>query len=1054
MKDFLFRGSLADLAPEIYELTQIEAERQARKLILIASESQAPLAVREAMASAFQNIYAEGYPDEATRWMREEEILDYPARLAHYRRYSDPRYYKGVEYADIVEALARRRVAETFAANGYTADQIYVNVQALSGAPANNAVFHALVEPGDTVLGMNLLHGGHLSHGSSVNRSGKYYHAVHYTIDPQTEMIDYEAVRAVALEHKPKLIIAGFSSYPWVPDWEKFRAIADEVGAYLLADISHIGGLTAAGVIPSPIGYAHVVTSTTHKTLDGPRGAIIMTTERKLARKIDRAVFPGEQGGPHVQIFAALALTFKLTQSEQFRALQAQTIKNAAAMADQLAKRGFRIPYGGTNTHMLNVDVTVVKGPDGATLSGDQAARILDIVGIVTNRNTIPGDKNARDPNGIRLGTPWITQRGFDEAQTRALADVIADVLLAATPHFVDTPRKGRQRRAKVDFNVLEAAKIRVREMAAAASTDVDYQPHGYPHFYFLDDKPQRVKDGWTAWDLQGKRVRQMLDYLVSADLSALRRGASLSTRLVTPNTAVTATLTCLDADHYRLSLPAEAAMEVVTWLRALSDGYVSLNLDGSEDGLPSRIPGPTIVSESSADPIPASEPPASGDEKPFFLGMGAASGKEKPDFAWEEKEAPLQRTPLYEVHKQLGAKLIPFAGWEMPVWYSGVLEEHLATRQAAGLFDVAHMGVYEVRGEDAAAFLDAVCGNDVGGLLPGESLYTHFLTPDADVIDDTLVYRRGWDKYLVVVNASNDDKDRTWLEAVRDGKVKIDNRRPWARVYGYNAEIINLRDRAAGDQMRIDIALQGPRSRDILLVLGADEETKARIMALKRTQLCDATVGGYDLIVSRTGYTGEKMAFELFVHPDRAADFWMDVLKAGEPFGLKPVGLGARDSLRTEAGLPLYGHEMGAGSGKMGQPDLGVAEAGFGAYVKIYKPWFIGREAFIAREKNRKRVVVRFRFEEKAVRMAHNGDPVVDKRGKVIGWVTSCAVDMDGYLTGQAYLDLKYAKVDTPIFIYQGAPKKASPAPAEMQLGNKAVLPTAAKVVRRFPRL
>ncbi len=1055
MKDFLFRGTLADLAPEIHELVQLEAERQARKLILIASESQAPLAVREALASAFQNIYAEGYPDEDTRWMSEEEILDYPARLAHYRRYSDPRYYKGVEYADVIEALARRRVAETFAANGYSADDIYVNVQALSGAPANNAVFHALVEPGDTVLGMNLLHGGHLSHGSSVNRSGKYYHAVHYTIDPETEMIDYEAVRAVALEHKPKLIIAGFSSYPWAPDWQKFREIADEVGAYLLADISHIGGLTAAGVIPSPIGYAHVVTSTTHKTLDGPRGAIIMTTERKLARKIDRAVFPGEQGGPHVQVFAALALTFKLTQTEQFRALQAQTIKNAAAMADQLAKRGFRIPYGGTNTHMLNVDVTVVKGPDGATLSGDQAARILDIVGIVANRNTIPGDKNARDPNGVRLGTPWITQRGFDEAKTRQLADVIADVLLAATPHFVDTPRKGRQRRAKVDFNVLEEAKLRVRALAEEAGLDFDYQRHGYPHFFYLDDQPQHAQDGWAAYDLKGRRVRQMLDYVVSADLSALQPGSSTVTYLTTPNGVVTGTLTCLGGDHYRLSLPADEAAAAVTWLRDLSDGYVSLNLDGSEDALPSRIPGPTVVIESAEAPLPAQGEPEDGAEKPFFIGMGAAEGAAKPDFHWEESESEtLRRTPLYEVHQQLGAKIIPFAGWEMPVWYSGVLEEHLATRQAAGLFDVAHMGVYEVRGADAAAFLDAVCGNDVGGLLPGESLYTHFLTPDADVIDDTLVYRRGWDKYLVVVNASNDDKDRTWLEAVRDGKVKIDNRRPWARTYGYNAEIVNLRDRAAGDQMRIDIALQGPRSRDILLALGADEETRARILGLKRTQLCDAVVGGYDLIVSRTGYTGEKMAFELFVHPDRAADFWLDLLKVGEPFGLKPVGLGARDSLRTEAGLPLYGHEMGAGSGHFGERDLGVAEAGFGAYVKVYKPWFIGREAFLAREKTRKRVVVRFRFAEKAVRMAHNGDPVVDKRGKVIGWVTSCAVDRDGYLTGQAYLDKKYAAEGTPIFIYQGAPKKASPPPAEMTFGRKAVLPSAAVVVRRFPKL
>ncbi len=202
MSDYLFRGSLADLDPEVYELTQIESERQARKLILIPSESQAPLAVREAMSSAFQNIYAEGYPDEESRWMTEAEILDYPARLANFRRNSDPRYYKGTEYADAVEALARRRCAEAFAANGVTADQIYVNVQALSGAPANNAVYHALVEPGSVVMGMNLLHGGHLSHGSSANRSGKFYKIVHYTVDPETEQIDYEAVMELAKQNQ------------------------------------------------------------------------------------------------------------------------------------------------------------------------------------------------------------------------------------------------------------------------------------------------------------------------------------------------------------------------------------------------------------------------------------------------------------------------------------------------------------------------------------------------------------------------------------------------------------------------------------------------------------------------------------------------------------------------------------------------------------------------------------------------------------------------------------------------------------------------------------
>ncbi|MBV6400290.1 MAG: Serine hydroxymethyltransferase [Anaerolineales bacterium] len=1039
MSDFLFRGSLEKLDKDVYDLTQLEQERQARKLILIASESTAPMAVREALSSAFQNIYAEGYPDEETRWMDDDEILDYPMRLAEYRRDSDPRYYKGVEYADTVEALARRRAAQTFAANGISADQIYVNVQALSGGPANNAVYHALIELGSTVMGLNLLHGGHLSHGSSVNRSGKWFKAVHYTID-QNEKIDYEAVRALANEHKPKLMIAGYSSYSWMPDWKKFREIADEVGAYFLADISHIGGLVAAGVVPSPIGFAHVVMSTTHKSIDGPRGAVLMTTDAAIAKKIDKAVFPGEQGGPHVNVFAALALTFKLTQTKQFKQLQSQTLKNAKAMADQFTKRGLRVPFGGTNTHLVNVDCTSIVGEDGTKLSGDQASRILDIVGVVVNRNTIPGDKNSMDPSGIRLGTPWITQRGFNEKMTRELADIMADVLLACAPHSVDTVRKGRQRRAKVDFNVLNNAKLRVRKLTEKAGIDFKYKKSGYPHFYFIDDKPVG-RDSISTYELTGFRVRQMLDFAVSSDLSALKAGESQATTIAMPKGIVKGTLTCVDFGAYYLQVPAAKAGVVGTWLRDLSDGYTSFALNGEKDFSARRMPGPTIVMDwKKLKPAKVSGKGVSED-KPYYVGAVSTSAKEAlPSFTWNESEGDLKKTALNQVHRDLGGRMVPFAGWEMPVVYTSIYEEHLATRQAAGLFDVSHMGVYDVRGADAASFLDAVCGNDCGGLQPGASLYTHFLTPDADVLDDTLVYRRGWDDFLVVVNASNDDKDRAWLESVRDGKVKIDNARPWARTFGYNAEIRNLRDAKAGDAMRVDIALQGPKSRDILFAMGVDDETRKKVIALKRTELCNAVIGNFDLIVSRTGYTGEKMAFELFVHPERSVEFWNTVLKVGESFGVKAIGLGARDSLRTEAGLPLYGHEMGLGSGKLDGRDLGVAEGGFGSYVKTYKPWFIGREAFVAREKERKGVVIRFTFDEQRTRMAHNGDPVVNANGERIGFVTSCAIDGQRFITGQAFIELSYAKEGAPIGIHQGG---VMDRPAGM-----------AKVVSRFAKL
>jgi glycine hydroxymethyltransferase len=478
-------------------------------------------------------------------------------------------------------------------------------------------------------------------------------------------------------------------------------------------------------------------------------------------------------------------------------------------------------------------------------------------------------------------------------------------------------------------------------------------------------------------------------------------------------------------------------------WLRDLSDGYVAFDED-----ILRKLPGPVIVAEDGQEFPSKAEGEGVAQSKVYAVGMPAGAMKALPEFKWDEVGGPLRRTPVFELHKTLGGRMVPFAGWEMPVQYSSVMDEHLAVRQAAGLFDVAHMGVYQAEGPDAAVFLDSVVGNDIGALDVGNSCYTHFLDPDANVIDDLLVYRRGPEKFLVVVNASNDDKDWAWLNAVKEGKVLVDRKRPWARAFGRQVILRNLRDPKEGADMRVDIALQGPKSRDILLALGCDAENRRKVMALGRTQLCDAIVGGFDLVVSRTGYTGERMAFELFVHPERAEELFQALLTAGEPFGIKPCGLASRDSLRIEAGLPLYGHEMG------GALNLGVAEAGFGTYVKTFKPWFIGREAFLAGEANRKSVVVRFRFTEKGVRMAHQDDPVLDKRGRVVGVVTSCSVDKEGFLTGQAYLELKSAAEETPLFIYQSAAKeKTAAAPAELKPGGKANLPTPAVVVSRFPK-
>ncbi len=890
MSDFIFRGTLADLDPAVFELAQLEAERQARRLILIPSESLTPMAVREALGTSFHNIYAEGYPDEETRWLREDEILDYPERLAYDRRYSDPRYYKGVEYANILEALARRRAAELFAANGYSADDLYANVQPLSGAPANNAVYTALLNPGDTLMGMDLIDGGHLSHGSPVNRSGKLYNAVHYSVDPDTERIDYDAIEALAREHKPKIIVAGYSSYPWTIDWQRFKSIASMVGAYLLADISHVSGLVVTGEFPSPVGIADVITFTTHKTMCGPRGACILTTSSVISKKIDKAVFPGEQGGPHVNVFAALATTFKLAKTYQFKQLQRQIRMNAHAFGERLVERGFRLPFGGTDTHMLNLDVKSIKGKDGSTLSGDQAARILALAGLVVNRNTIPGDTSALRPSGLRLASPWVTQRGFKEAEMVEVADIIADLLEATTP-YSQPGRKGDLPRAKVDFLFLEDSKLRVRSLAEKAGIDHPVTRHGYPHFFYLDTDTSNGA-AWDALDITGEHVRKFLNFAIASEIGALRPGDTRPTRLFLPQGAIDGHVSCLSDYEFRLTLPAGQIAQAAAWLRDLSDGYVVFDED-----LLRKLPGPVQVLDATARPEPILD---EGDPvsqfKPYYIGIEASSGESLPDFSWQETESgELKRTPIVELHKSLGAKMVPFAGWEMPVRYTSVMDEHMAVRQAAGLFDVAHMGVYQAEGPDACTFLDSVCGNDISSLAVGESLYSHFLDPDANVIDDLLVYRRGEEKYLVVVNASNDDKDWAWLNEVKAGRVCVDRERPWVLAYGNKAILRNLRDPNEGAEMRVDVAMQGPRARDILLALGCDAATRKRITKLQRTQLCEAEVGGFDLVVSRTGYTGERMAFELFVHPDRSAELFAALLKVGEPFGIKPCGLGAR---------------------------------------------------------------------------------------------------------------------------------------------------------------
>lgn len=385
-----FIEELSNYDPKVADACALEFKRQQHNIELIASENIVSKAVLLAAGTVLTNKYAEGYPSK--------------------------RYYGGCEYVDIVEEIARDRAKELFKAE-------YANVQPHSGANANLAVFFALLKPGDTVMGMNLQQGGHLSHGSPVNISGKYFNIVPYGVSKETEMIDYDEMQKIAFECKPKLIVVGASAYSRIIDFKRCREIADSVGAYLMVDMAHIAGLVAAGVHPSPVPYADVVTTTTHKTLRGPRGGLILCRE-KYAKDIDKAVFPGTQGGPLMHIIAAKAVALGEAMTDGFKEYQKQIVKNAATLCDTLKENGIKIVSGGTDNHLMLVDLS------GTELTGKELESRLDEVHITANKNTVPNE--TRSPfvtSGVRLGTPAVTSRGFKENEMKIVGKLITDVI-------------------------------------------------------------------------------------------------------------------------------------------------------------------------------------------------------------------------------------------------------------------------------------------------------------------------------------------------------------------------------------------------------------------------------------------------------------------------------------------------------------------------------------------------------------------------------------------------------------------------------------------------
>ncbi len=1192
--DFLFRVPAASADPTIQRIADLEDERQIRKLIMIASESACPEPVRELLASSFSNLYTEGYPSWRMTEAENRQWADFVTHLAYFRRYSDSRYYRGCDYANFVETIAQKRIKELFATPAMPADMIFANVQPLSGAAANNAVYGALVPLGSHVVGMSLVEGGHLTHGSPANRSGKSYQIHSYGISPKTGRIDYDQVEALVKEFQPRMLIGGASAYPWHIDWARMRAIADTVkgGCYLLADVAHYAGLIVAGQYPNPIEHAHVVSFTTHKSLCGPRGACILSTDRAIAHKVNGAVFPGEQGGPHQNAIAAKAVAFHLAGTETFKTLMSNVVKNAKALAAAIEKRGVKIAYGGTDSHLCLVDLSSLPAAsNGVKLTGEIAGRMLDLVGIVVNKNTVRGDRSAVHPSAIRLGTVWLSQLGYDEKDMDTLAGLIVDTLKGVHPfrYIEGVTYVGR---GKIDLDALDKIRRGVDALIESRVGAPSSSLAGYPHFDGYGevlpalagkDKPDLEKEavvvadpGLSLLEVESERAHYFLESASTANITALLPGDAARTFFLDRHGKRIDDVFVIRLEdripgwkRYWLVTHRCNHLRLRRWLRALSDGYVLFD----EQDVSRKIEGPAMIEDlSNAEPhaglgrefgihskcegaavreaparlysviallgngaraaagklgvtvgktafhgtklngievhvvreeydglllivpvesrdtilnalggvmkksdagaidvwraqcklpktneatdakaLHAARPSQFGATKVYYIGQSSvpAPANEKKAYSYTPAELPLRKTPLHDEHVRLGNKdfMVPFGGWRMPVRYGPILEEHQIVRTAAALFDVSHMGVLEVRGPSAQRFLDAITSNYVAWLQDGQCQYSYLLDPTGYCIDDILVYRRAWDRILIVVNAANAEKDEAWIRAMATGEYFLDAARKWIQADG-PPEIVNLRDPVMGKEQKVDLALQGPRSFDVLGAAANNPKMIHQLRLKKRFEFVEGSIAGIDALISTTGYTGENEGFEILVHPDHLVQVWNLLLDKGAPFGCKPCGLGARDSTRIEAGFPLWGHEL---SGPNGVTPI---EAGYGSAVKLHKPFFVGRDAMKAHDESRTREIVRFTIEGKGKRLVRDGNPIVDSDGKYIGIVTSNAQVTPERQIGLALVDKRSAVKGKTIYLYRLPAPERVPAGKkmnELKAGDAVLLPDEALIVKRF---
>ena len=628
-------------------------------------------------------------------------------------------------------------------------------------------------------------------------------------------------------------------------------------------------------------------------------------------------------------------------------------------------------------------------------------------------------------------------------------ADIVSEVIAS-----VDTFRYQGVRapitRGKSTHEALQAARRRVDALADRTPDRPGPRPSPVP-----------VSEGVAAIEVGGPRAGVFLQCALTCDVLSLPPGGSVATRALagdgTEVSPVGVARTVAQEQPWRedafvLACPLGRADALVAWLRDLSDGYVRFDSD-----LLMKVDGPVAVTPSAdadraapaIDALRRLEPIVCAN-KPFFIGRASLSAPSDvaalPEFRFDPPAGPARRTPLHGEHIAARARMVGFAGWDMPVWYTSIGAEHQTVRQQAGLFDLGHMGVIEVAGPGAGRFLDLLTANFVLMMEIGKAQYSYLLDPAGVPIDDILIYRRDRDRYMVVANAANEDRVKAWLHAVNDRACLIDRERPWLTV-DTRPTIRDLKAPEAGDDRRIDIALQGPRARDILTSVIGDPVMRRRVRQLPRFDFVEAEIDGVPVLISRTGYTGEQFGYELYVHPECAVGLWRYLLDRGAEAGLRPIGLGARDSLRTEAGYPLYGHELA------GPQAISPMGAGYGGFVKFHKPWFVGREAALRAESQRTLQIIRFRMREKGVRMVRAGDPVVDRNGECIGHVTSC-VAVEGVQIGLAYVDRRSTDEGTALLIYPlgtSGKTQSEKARADLRRGDRVSVPVEATVIRRF---